>query len=99
MRALVRRPESGVWGRNLLSRPHVSPPGVQGQPSGQPLTYDFGLIKEDGVTTSSDWFSGAVHHVMARADRREEIFRGARDRWKFLGYLARLRHLTSSFAR
>jgi putative transposase len=25
---------------------------------------------------------------MARGDRREEIFRDERDRWKFLGYLA-----------
>ena len=25
---------------------------------------------------------------MARGDRREEIFRDDRDRWKFLGYLA-----------
>jgi putative transposase len=33
-------------------------------------------------------FAGAVHHVMARGDRREEIFRDEQDRWKFLGYLA-----------
>ena len=33
-------------------------------------------------------FAGAVHHVMARGDRREEIFRDDRDRWKFQGYLA-----------
>ena len=33
-------------------------------------------------------FPGAVHHVMARGDRREEIFRDDRDRLKFLGYLA-----------
>jgi hypothetical protein len=33
-------------------------------------------------------FAGAVHHVMAREDRREEIFGGERDRWNFLGYLA-----------
>src|ERR1700680_3264417 len=33
-------------------------------------------------------FAGAVHHVMARGDRREEIFRDDRDRGKFLGYLA-----------
>ncbi len=33
-------------------------------------------------------FAGAVHHVMARGDRREEIFRDDRDRSKFLGYLA-----------
>jgi hypothetical protein len=32
-------------------------------------------------------FAGAVH-VIARGDRREEIFRNDRDRWKFLGYLA-----------
>jgi putative transposase len=33
-------------------------------------------------------FAGAIHHVMARGDRREEIFRDERARWKFLGYLA-----------
>jgi hypothetical protein len=33
-------------------------------------------------------FPGAVHHAMARGDRREEIFRDDRDRLKFLGYLA-----------
>jgi putative transposase len=33
-------------------------------------------------------FAGAVHHVMVRGDRREEIFRDERDRSKFLGYLA-----------
>jgi len=33
-------------------------------------------------------FAGAVHHVMARGDRREEIFRDDRDRSKFLGYLS-----------
>ena len=33
-------------------------------------------------------FAGAVHHAMARGDRREEIFRDDRDRSKFLGYLA-----------
>jgi len=33
-------------------------------------------------------FAGAVHHVMARGDRREEIFRDDRDGGKFLGYLA-----------
>jgi REP-associated tyrosine transposase len=33
-------------------------------------------------------FAGAVHQVMARGDRREEIFRHDRDRWRFLGYLA-----------
>ena len=33
-------------------------------------------------------FAGAVHDVMARGDRREEIFRDDRDRGKFLGYLA-----------
>ena len=33
-------------------------------------------------------FGGAVHHVVARGDRREEIFRDDRDRGKFLGYLA-----------
>ena len=33
-------------------------------------------------------FAGAVYHILARGDRREEIFRGDRDRWKFLGYLA-----------
>src|SRR6202045_1558143 len=33
-------------------------------------------------------FPGAVHHAMARGDRREEIFLDDRDRSKFLGYLA-----------
>ena len=33
-------------------------------------------------------FAGAADDVMARGDRREEIFRDDRDRWKFLGYLA-----------
>ena len=33
-------------------------------------------------------FAGAVHHVTARGDRREEIFRDDRDRSKFLGYLS-----------
>jgi len=33
-------------------------------------------------------FAGAVHHVMARGDRREEIFRDDRDRSKFLSYLS-----------
>ena len=33
-------------------------------------------------------FAGALHHAMARGDRREEIFRDDRDRSKFLGYLA-----------
>ena len=33
-------------------------------------------------------FAGAIHHVMPRGDRREEIFRDDRDRLKFLGYLA-----------
>jgi len=33
-------------------------------------------------------FAGALHHVMARGDRREEIFRDDRDRLKFLGYLS-----------
>ena len=33
-------------------------------------------------------FAGALHHVMARGDRREEIFRDERDRSKFLDYLA-----------
>ena len=32
-------------------------------------------------------FASAVHHVMARGDRREEIFRDDRDRWEFLDYL------------
>jgi len=33
-------------------------------------------------------FAGALHHAMARGDRREEIFRDDRDRSKFLEYLA-----------
>ena len=33
-------------------------------------------------------YLAAVHHVMARADRVEEIFRDDRGRCKFLGYLA-----------
>ena len=33
-------------------------------------------------------FAGAVYHILARGDRREEIFREDRDRWRFLGYLA-----------
>lgn len=33
-------------------------------------------------------FAGAVHHVMARGDRGEEIFRDEQDRLKFLSYLA-----------
>jgi REP element-mobilizing transposase RayT len=33
-------------------------------------------------------FPGAVHHVMARGDRQEEIFRDDRDRSTFLDYLA-----------
>ena len=33
-------------------------------------------------------FAGALHHAMARGDRREEIFRDDRDRSKFIGYLA-----------
>ncbi len=33
-------------------------------------------------------FAGAVYHVMARGDRREEIFRDDQDKGKFLGYLA-----------
>jgi REP element-mobilizing transposase RayT len=33
-------------------------------------------------------FPDAVHHAMARGDRREEIFRDDTDRLKFLGYLA-----------
>jgi len=33
-------------------------------------------------------FAGALHHAMARGDRREEIFRDDQDRLKFLSYLA-----------
>ena len=64
-----------------------NPEGVQHR-GGQPLTYDLSVITENGVTISSGEFGGAVHRVMARGDRREEIFRDDRDRWKFLGYLA-----------
>ena len=33
-------------------------------------------------------FPGAIHHVLARGDRREKIFRNDEDRSKFLNYLA-----------
>jgi putative transposase len=63
---------------------NLSPWSPKPSGRGQPLTYDFSVIAEKGVTT----FAGAVHHFMARGDRREQIFRDERDRWKFLGYLA-----------
>jgi hypothetical protein len=48
-----------------------------------------------GVAEAAMWFgaslgvtwAGAVHHVMARGDRREEVFRDDKDWSKFLGYL------------
>jgi hypothetical protein len=43
-------------------------------PKGQPLTYDFGVIAEKGDTPPRIEFAGAVHRVMARGDRRKEIF-------------------------
>jgi hypothetical protein len=57
-------------------------------PKGSAVAYDFGVIAKKGDTTSSIEFAGAVHHVMARGDRRKEILRDERGRWKFLGYLA-----------
>src|SRR5580704_14285544 len=35
-------------------------------------------------------FGGAVHRVMARGDRQEEVFRDERDRSKFLGLSLRI---------
>ena len=62
--------------------------GVSHKRRGQPLTYDFGVIKRRVSRPPRIEFAGGVHHIMARGDRREEIFRDDRDRWKFLGYLA-----------
>jgi REP element-mobilizing transposase RayT len=57
---------------------------------GQPLTYTYDfMVNREGVSRLPRIeFAGAVHHVMARGDRRDEIFRDDRDRSKFLGYLA-----------
>jgi putative transposase len=55
---------------------------------GQPFTYDTNGCRSEYVTASEDWIAGVLHHVMARGDRREEIFRDDRDRLKFLGYLS-----------
>ena len=44
-------------------------------------------------------FAGALHHAMARGDRREEIFRDDRDRSKFLGYCRVVPHAQQQFGR
>ena len=61
---------------------------------GQPLTYDISMVTEGVSRPPRIEFAGAVHHVMARGDRREEIFRDDRDRWKFLGISLKGRNAT-----
>jgi hypothetical protein len=52
------------------------------------LTYDFSVIAENGARLLGLSLPVPSHHVMARGDRREEIFRDDRDRGSFLGYLS-----------
>jgi hypothetical protein len=54
---------------------------------GQPLTYDFRVIREKGVATSSYWVLPVPSTASWRAEIDGKRFSGdERDRWKFLGY-------------
>ena len=85
----IRQSYSSIRRLALTPTPRYADTGEK--PEGQPLSYDFSMITENTEKGSHDLLHGVCGwhtRVMARGDRREEIFRDERDRWNFLGYLA-----------